>query len=125
MKILAIHNFHLSGSASGDDVVFKQETAMLEAKGHQVLRYSTKNDAFDNAGALGKLMSAFGMFWSFRHYRQVKALIRAEQPDYIFLTGDLLDQYRQTSHDYAVELCSAQAEIAPTYFVTGNLAAVS
>lgn len=30
MKILAIHNFHRKGSASGDDQVFKSETGLLE-----------------------------------------------------------------------------------------------
>ena len=85
MKILAIHNFHRAGSASGDDQVFKQETAMLEAHGHQVVRYSTINDTFDNAGALGKLKSAFGMLWSFKHYRQVKELILQEKPDVVHI----------------------------------------
>ena len=42
------------------------------------------------------------------------------QPDYIFLTGDLLDQYHRTPHSYAIELSRAMAAIAPTYFVTGN-----
>lgn len=85
MKILAIHNFHRAGSASGDDQVFKQETAMLEAHGHQVVRYSTINDAFDNAGAFGKLKSAFGMLWSFRHYREVKKVILREKPDVVHI----------------------------------------
>ncbi len=46
--------------------------------------------------------------------------VREQSPDYIFLTGDLLDQYRQTPHSYAVDLGRAMADIAPTYFVTGN-----
>ncbi len=46
--------------------------------------------------------------------------VREQKPDYIFLTGDLLDQYRQTPHSYAVDLGRAMADIAPTYFVTGN-----
>lgn len=46
--------------------------------------------------------------------------VREQAPDYIFLTGDLLDQYRQTPHSYAVDLGRAMADIAPTYFVTGN-----
>ena len=85
MKILAIHNFHRKGSASGDDQVFNHETALLEANGHQVIRYSTINDSFDRAGAFGKLKAAFGMLWSFKHYRQVKKLIRAEKPDVVHI----------------------------------------
>ena len=46
--------------------------------------------------------------------------VRAENPDYIFLTGDLLDRYRRTPQSYAVDLGRAMAAIAPTYFVTGN-----
>lgn len=46
--------------------------------------------------------------------------VRTAQPDYIFLTGDLLDQYRRTPRSYALTLCTALAGIAPTYFVTGN-----
>ena len=46
--------------------------------------------------------------------------VREEEPDYIFLTGDLLDQYRKTPRSYAVALAGAMADIAPTYFVTGN-----
>ena len=46
--------------------------------------------------------------------------VRAAQPDYIVLTGDLLDRFHETPHSYAVELCAALMEIAPTYFVTGN-----
>ncbi len=40
--------------------------------------------------------------------------------DYIFLTGDLLDRFRETPQSYAVSLCRQLMEIAPTYFVTGN-----
>ena len=46
--------------------------------------------------------------------------IRKVKPDYIFLTGDLQDRYRQTPRSYTVSLGRALAEIAPTYFITGN-----
>lgn len=61
MKILAIHNFHRKGSASGDDQVFKSETALLESHGNQVIKYTVSNDEFDNAGLIGKLSATFGM----------------------------------------------------------------
>ena len=47
MKVLAIHNFHRKGSASGDDQVFKSETALLEQNGNTVIKYSVCNDEFD------------------------------------------------------------------------------
>ena len=46
--------------------------------------------------------------------------VRSHQPDYIFLTGDLQDRYRQTPRSYSASLGRALAEIAPTYFITGN-----
>ena len=48
------------------------------------------------------------------------AAVAAAQPDYIFLTGDMLDRFRETPQSYAVDLCAALMEIAPTYLVTGN-----
>jgi len=41
-------------------------------------------------------------------------------PDYIFLTGDLQDRHRKTPRSYSVELGRTLAQIAPTYFITGN-----
>lgn len=83
MKILAIHNFHRKGSASGDDQVFKSETALLEEHGNQVIRYTVSNDEFDDAGVIGKLSATFGMLWSFKNYRNVRQLIEKEKPDIV------------------------------------------
>lgn len=85
MKILAIHNFHRKGSASGDDQVFKSETALLEEHGNTVVRYTVSNDEFDSAGMIGKIRSTFGMLWSFKYYNAVQELIRKEQPDIVHI----------------------------------------
>lgn len=81
MKILAVHNFHRSGSASGDDQVFKSETALLEKHGHEVIRYTVSNDSFDKAGVFGKLTATVGMLWSFKNYKAISKLIKREKPD--------------------------------------------
>lgn len=83
MKVLVIHNFHRKGSASGDDQVFKSETNLLEEHGIEVVRYTVSNDEFDNAGVIGKLMSALGMLWSFKNYRNVKKVIKETNPDIV------------------------------------------
>lgn len=85
MKILAIHNFHRKGSASGDDQVFKSETALLESYGNTVIRYTVTNDVFDMAGVFGKALSIFGMLWSHQHYRAVKTLCEKENPDIVHI----------------------------------------
>lgn len=85
MKILAIHNFHRKGSASGDDQVFKSETALLESHGNQVIKYTVSNDEFDNAGLIGKLSATFGMLWSSKNYRAVRQMIEKEKPDIVHI----------------------------------------
>lgn len=51
---------------------------------------------------------------------ELMSAISAAQPDYIVITGDMLDRFRETPHSYAVQLCAQLVDIAPTYFVTGN-----
>ncbi len=83
MKVLVIHNFHRTGSASGDDQVFKCETKLLEEHGVQVVRYSIKNDEFDNASLIEKIGKTIGMLWSIKHYKAVKKIIKIEKPDIV------------------------------------------
>lgn len=52
--------------------------------------------------------------------RDLLSAVRDVKPEYIFLTGDLLDRFRETDAEYAIELGADLAKIAPTYFVTGN-----
>ena len=83
MKVLAIHNYHRSGSASGDDQVFRNETSLLEAHGNKVIRYTVSNDDFDNADLVSKIKTTLGMLWSERNYRAIKMLIEQEKPDIV------------------------------------------
>lgn len=46
--------------------------------------------------------------------------VEAQEPEYIFLVGDLLDAFRGVPEGYAEETAAALAAIAPTYYVTGN-----
>lgn len=85
MKILAIHNFHRKGSTSGDDQVFMSETALLEEHGNTVIKYTVCNDEFDNMGVVRKIISTFGMLWSFKNYRAVQKLVWKEKPDIVHI----------------------------------------
>lgn len=85
MKILVIHNFHRKGSASGDDQVFKSETSLLEEHGNTVIRYTVSNDEFDHKSLIGKIMSTFGMLWSFKNYNAVQQLVKEEKPDVVHI----------------------------------------
>lgn len=46
--------------------------------------------------------------------------VKAQEPEYIFLVGDLLDAFRDVPEGYAGETAAGLAAIAPTYYVTGN-----
>ena len=48
------------------------------------------------------------------------AAVAAQDPDLIFLTGDIQDRYRKTPASYTAAIGRAMAGIAPTDFVTGN-----
>lgn len=83
MKILAIHNYHRTGSASGDDQVFKSETKLLEEHGHTVYRYSVSNDEFDNSSFLCKIGMTLGMIWSHKHYKTIVNMLNQCKPDLV------------------------------------------
>lgn len=83
MKILAIHNFHRKGSTSGDDQVYKSETALLESHGNEVVKYTVSNDDFDNTRIFGKVMVTLGMLWSNKHYKAVKDICKRDKPDIV------------------------------------------
>lgn len=85
MKVIAIHNFHRKGSVSGDDQVFKSETALLESHGHEIIRYTVSNDEFDNANLFEKLLKTLGMLWSSKNYRLVKQLCQENKPDIVHI----------------------------------------
>ena len=68
------------------------------------------------AAVIGDLHSAFFG----RNNEDLYAALAAEEPDYIFLVGDLLDRYRPVPEGYAASAAEALSAIAPTYYVTGN-----
>lgn len=117
MKILAIHNYHRKGSASGDDQVYKSETALLEQHGNTVIRYTVSNDEFDSVGIIGKIKSTFGMMWSFKNYNAVQELIKKEKPDIVHI--HTFFPLLSPSILYAAKLCNVPvvATLHDTRFV--------
>lgn len=85
LKVLVIHNLHRTGSASGDDQVFYNETALMKKNGIDVVTYTVSNDDFDNVGPWGKICATAGMIWSFKNYRAVRNIIRQEKPDIVHI----------------------------------------
>ncbi len=76
MRILIAHNFYQQ--PGGEDESFRSETALLEDRGHTVIRYTQHNDAF---ASMNSLRAAQVTFWNRRVYNELRALIRRERPD--------------------------------------------
>ncbi len=72
-----------------------------------------------NGCTIVQLSDLHGAEFGENNQKLLRAVAKAE-PDYIFLTGDLLDRFRETPHSYAVDLCRRLQAIAPVYYVTGN-----
>lgn len=75
MKILMVHNKYRQ--PGGEDQVYVSETALLEAHGHQVLRYEMHND---QTVGMNPLVLAKKTIWNTAAYQELRDLIRKERP---------------------------------------------
>ncbi len=78
MKILIAHNFYQQ--SGGEDSCVAAESAMLEAHGHEVLRYSLHNDSIDS---LRSWQVASRTIWSRPAAREVRELVRRHRPQIV------------------------------------------
>lgn len=76
MRVLFIHNKYQQ--AGGEDEVFAAEARLLEARGHQVLRYTVHNDQIANMNSKTLLKATV---WNSSSYRDVRDLVHKSQPD--------------------------------------------
>ena len=75
MRILLVHNRYQQ--PGGEDAAFITEDKLLEAHGHQVLRYTLHND---RVSKMSRLALAKATFWHGEVYRELRTLIRRERP---------------------------------------------
>lgn len=73
--MLLLHNHYQQ--PGGEDQVFAAEGSLLEAHGHEVLRYTLHNDAVTDMSRIGL---AGATVWNGMAYRDLRALIRRERP---------------------------------------------
>jgi glycosyltransferase involved in cell wall biosynthesis len=74
-KVLLAHNLYQQ--PGGEDEVFSAEAALLEERGHRVLRFCADNRTIPE---LGKLRVAKATLWNSSVYRDLRALFRREAP---------------------------------------------
>jgi glycosyltransferase involved in cell wall biosynthesis len=78
LTILAVHNrYRYRG---GEDLLFDAECALLEERGHRVIRYVEDNARIASMGA-ARLLSA--TLWNRQAYRELRALIAQERPSLV------------------------------------------
>jgi glycosyltransferase involved in cell wall biosynthesis len=78
MKVLSVHNYYRY--PGGEDYVFEAEAALLESRGHEVLRYTDQNERIDWATTGAAAASAI---WSRSSFRAIRQLVRRERPDIV------------------------------------------
>lgn len=83
MKILVVHNFHRSGSSSGDDLVFRKESEILREYGHTVIDLSCSNDEFDRFRSTGRVLIGLQVPWSLSSYNRIKRILSRVSADIV------------------------------------------
>lgn len=73
--VLMVHNEYQQ--PGGEDEVFAQESALLETRGHRVIRYRAHNE---RVSTMGRGALARDTFWNHAVYREIRAVIRRERP---------------------------------------------
>lgn len=76
MKIVIVHERYTQ--PGGEDQVFLDEAALLESRGHTVIRYERHNDEL---ATTGRLRQAVETVWSRRAVAEIDALLKRERPD--------------------------------------------
>jgi glycosyltransferase involved in cell wall biosynthesis len=84
MKLLLVHNYYQQ--RGGEDVVFEAEGSLLEHYGHEVLRYTARND---DVRGLSQPHLALRALWSRTASREVARLVRDHRPDLIHVHNTL------------------------------------
>jgi len=82
MRILLLHSFYQQ--PGGEDRSFFDEAALLESRGHEVVRYTLHNDMLDR---MPVCVVAGKLLWNRQSYRELRQLIRCEQPDVMHCTN--------------------------------------
>lgn len=82
MRILIAHNFYRAAATSGEDAVYRSESALLESQA-DVIRYEKYNDEIDATTFRKRIGLALNSAWSRASYLEIERLIRQKKPDIV------------------------------------------
>ena len=88
MKVAVVHNMYQQ--AGGEDMVVAAETALLESRGHKVVRYTRSNDEITSMSRPEKLFMVKNLIHSDQSRRELRALLQAEKPDVVHVHNTFL-----------------------------------
>ena len=80
-RVLIVHNYYQQSGGEGN--VAENEAALLRNHGHSVFFYTRNNTEIAGYGPIQRLVMAFSTLFSFKTYRQVRALISKEKIDIV------------------------------------------
>lgn len=83
LNILQIHNYYQQ--AGGEDTVVSNEKRLLEEAGYSVFTYYRSNEEVNKKSGLGKLSIPFTAVFSWKSYREIKAIIKREHIDLVHI----------------------------------------
>jgi glycosyltransferase involved in cell wall biosynthesis len=83
MKVLLVHNRYRTSAPSGEDAAVRNEQRMLERGGVETVLFDRCNDDLAPSTVIGKLSVAANTVWSQRSRRELRLLLRREQPDLV------------------------------------------
>jgi glycosyltransferase involved in cell wall biosynthesis len=81
MKVLLAHDYYRSSAPSGEDTVFRNERALLERNGVEVIAFERFNDDIDDSSLRSRLRLAIDGAWSQQTYEQLSEVVRSTRPD--------------------------------------------
>ncbi len=76
--IVVCHNFYQQ--PGGEDQVFADETALLESRGHSVVRYTVHNDSVAGTGKIALLGKTI---WNRATSREIADIVKRERADVV------------------------------------------
>lgn len=82
MRIAFCHNYYQQ--PGGEDQVFRDESELMESRGHEVWRYERHNDEIEH---LSRMAAARKTFWNREVYQELSRKFRAFRPDVVHFTN--------------------------------------
>src|SRR3546814_672051 len=76
MRVLLVHNYYQR--PGGEDQSFAANAALLEERGHEVIRFTLHNDAVEE---MGRVATARAAVWNADVHRSLRELVRYRRPE--------------------------------------------